>query len=101
MNSPLSWGASILATVFTAAFFVILAVVLTHSDQIKENQILLVLLGTLTAGMLQILNYFFGSSAGSKDKDLRFDTMAANAIAKPNPSAATVDLVRAASGKKK
>lgn len=98
-NSPLSWGAAVLAVVFTAAFFTLFAVVLT--TDLKENQVIMAFVGTLTAGMIQILSYFFGSSAGSKDKDMRFDTMAANAMAKPNPSAATVDLVRAAAGKKK
>jgi len=87
--------------VFTSAFFVVLSIVLVHSDTVKDNPVLLILLGTLTAGMGQILGYFFGSSAGSKDKDMRFDAIAANAMAKPNPSPAVVEMVRAASGKKK
>lgn len=98
-NSPLSWGASILATVFTVAFFVVLAVVLTHD--IKENQILLVLLGTLTAGEVQILGYFFGSSAGSKNSADRFATLAQQIVEKPNPSPSVVDAIKvAARGKK-
>ncbi|MBC7821601.1 MAG: hypothetical protein IAG10_32345, partial [Planctomycetaceae bacterium] len=52
---------------FTVAFFVVLSIVLVQSDTIKDNPVLLILLGTLTAGMGQILGYFFGSSAGSKN----------------------------------
>lgn len=99
VNSPLSWGASVLATVFTIAFFVVLAVVLTHD--IKENQILLVLLGTLTAGEVQILGYFFGSSAGSKNSADRFATLAQQIVEKPNPSPAVVDAIKAGSARKK
>ena len=100
-NSPLSWGASVLATVFTIAFFVVLAVVLVNTDTIKENPILLLLLGTLTAGELQILGYFFGSSAGSKNSADRFATLAQQVVAKPNPSPAIVEAVKVAVGKKK
>lgn len=96
-NSPLSWGASVLATVFTIAFFVVLAIVLTHD--IKENQILLVLLGTLTAGEVQILGYFFGSSAGSKNSADRFATLAQQIVEKPNPSPSVVAAISAAKKK--
>ena len=98
-NSPLSWGASILATVFTVAFFVVLAIVLTHD--IKENQILLVLLGTLTAGEVQILGYFFGSSAGSKNSADRFASLAQQVVEKPNPAPSVVDAIKASTGRKK
>lgn len=100
-NSPLSWGSSILATVFTVAFFVVLAIVLTNSDTIKDNPVLLILLGTLTAGMGQILGYFFGSSAGSKNNADRFASLATAVAEKPNPSPAVVDAVKAAAGKKR
>lgn len=96
-NSPLSWGASVLATVFTIAFFVVLAIVLTHD--IKENQILLVLLGTLTAGEVQILGYFFGSSAGSKNSADRFANLASAIVDKPNPSPSVVAAITAAKKK--
>lgn len=100
-NSPLSWGASILATVFTVAFFVVLAIVLVQSATIKDNPVLLILLGTLTAGMGQILGYFFGSSAGSKNSADRFATLAQQIVEKPNPSPAVVDAIKAGNGKKK
>ncbi len=97
VNSPLSWGAAILATVFTVAFFVLFAMVVT--TELKENQVIMAFVGTLTAGMIQILAYFFGSSAGSRDKDVRFENLASQAVARPNPSAGTIEMVRAAAGR--
>ncbi len=100
VNSPLSWGSSILATVFTVAFFVILAVVLVQSNTIKDNPVLLILLGTLTAGMGQILGYFFGSSQGSKNSSDRFASLAQQIVEKPNPSPAVVKAITSAAKKK-
>jgi hypothetical protein len=101
INSPLSWGSSILATVFTVAFFVVLSIVLVQSDTIKDNPVLLILLGTLTAGMGQILGYFFGSSAGSKNSSDRFAALATQVASQPNPSPTAVTAIKAAAGKKK
>jgi hypothetical protein len=101
VNSPLSWGSSILAIVFTSAFFVVLAIVLVQSDTIKDNPVLLILLGTLTAGMGQILGYFFGSSAGSKNSADRFASLASQVAAQPNPSPAAMSAIKTAVGKKK
>ncbi len=102
VSSPLSWGSSILAKVFTVAFFVVLAIVLVQSNTIKDNPVLLILLGTLTAGMGQILGYFFGSSAGSKNSADRFASLAQQIVEKPNPSPAVVNAItKAATGKKK
>jgi hypothetical protein len=100
-NSPLSWGSSILATVFTVAFFVVLSVVLVHSDTIKENPVLLVLLGVLASGEQQILGYFFGSSQGSKNSSDRFASLAAQIVQKPNPSPEAVSAIKTAASKKK
>lgn len=95
-HSPLAWGASILATVYTVAFLVVLCVALTHD--IKENQILLVLLGSLTAGQTMILGYFFGSSQGSKSNADRFAALASAVVEKPNPVA--VDVTKTLATKK-
>ena len=62
--------------------------------------ILLVLLGTLTAGEVQILGYFFGSSAGSKNSADRFATLASQIVDKPNPSPAAVEAIKVATRKK-
>lgn len=98
-NSPLSWGAAILATVFTVAFFVVLVIVLKDPN-IKDNPVLLILLGTLTAGEGQILGYFFGSSAGSKNSSDRFAALASQIAAQPNPSPQAVDAIKTVVKKK-
>jgi hypothetical protein len=98
-QSPLSWGASILASVFTISFFVLFVVVLT--TPLKENSVVMAFVGTLTAGMIQILGYFFGSSAGSKNSADRFATLAQQVVDKPNPSPAVVDAIKAGGGKSK
>jgi hypothetical protein len=87
--------------VFTSAFFVVLAIVLVNSDTIKDNPVLLILLGTLTAGMGQILGYFFGSSAGSKNSADRFATLATQIANQPNPSPTAVTAIKAAATAKK
>jgi len=97
-NSPLSWGAAVLATVFTVAFFVVLVIVLKDPN-IKDNPVLLILLGTLTAGEGQILGYFFGSSAGSKNSADRFATLAQQVVDKPNPSPSVVAAISASKKK--
>lgn len=99
-NSPLSWGSSLLAVVFTVAFFVVLSVVLVHSDTIKENPVLLVLLGVLASGEQQILGYFFGSSQGSKNSGDRFAALASQIAAQPNPSPQTVEAIKTVTKKK-
>lgn len=61
---------SIIATVFITGFIVILYVVFTGELSFSDTQVMLanVLLGILSAGVMQILNFFFGSSSGSKEK---------------------------------
>jgi ABC-type multidrug transport system fused ATPase/permease subunit len=98
VGSPLSWGASVLATVFTIAFFVLFAVILT--TPLKENSIIMAFVGTLTAGMIQILSFFFGSSAGSKNNADRFASLASQVAAQPNPSPQVVDAIKTAAKKK-
>lgn len=99
MNSPLSWGSSILATVFTIAFFTLFAVVLT--TPLKENNVMMAFVGTLTAGMIQILGYFFGSSVGSKNSADRFASLASQVAAQPNPSPTAITAIKAAAATKK
>ena len=60
----------ILAAVFIAGFVAILWAVFSGQAQLDEptRQIATILLGILAAGVTQILNFFFGSSSGSKQK---------------------------------
>lgn len=96
---PMQWGVTLLSSVYTIAFFVILAVVIANTDIIKENPILLLLLGTLTAGQQQIVNYFFGSSQGSKNNADRYADLASAVVNKPNPSPSVVAAIQAAKKK--
>jgi len=61
----------ILSTIFVTAFAAILYAVFTKVvalDGVQQN-IVMYLLGILSAGMVQIMNFWFGSSSGSKEKD--------------------------------
>lgn len=58
-----------LAYAYTVGYFVVLGVVMkTGVDQSMEN-IIMVLLGVLTAAQAQIMNYYFGSSSSSARKN--------------------------------
>lgn len=68
---------AVLAGVFVLGFVVVMYAVFTGSVTLEGStqQAAFILLGILSAGMTQILNFFFGSSAGSKEKTAH---MAAN-----------------------
>lgn len=100
-NSLLSWGQVSLASLFNIGFFVMLVVFVTHSEVIKENTVLALLMGCLVNNVNQTFNYFFGSSQGSKNSSDRFAALATHIAERPNPSPASVEMVRAAAGKKK
>ncbi len=95
-SSPISWGVPVLAVTYTAAFIVVLAIAMT--TELKQNEILLILLGSLASGQTMILSYFFGSSAGSKNNADRFANLASQVASQPNPSPQVVDAVKAAAG---
>ena len=57
------------AVVITVGFFVVLVLMMTGVFKATDNQSLLILLGALSAGFGQVLNFFFGSSASSQQKD--------------------------------
>jgi len=61
----------IISTIFVLAFAVILYTVFTNTLEMNDIQknITMYLLGILSAGMIQIMNFWFGSSSGSKEKD--------------------------------
>jgi len=61
----------IISTIFVLAFSVILYTVFTESIEMSDTQKTMTtyLLGILSAGMIQVMNFWFGSSSGSKEKD--------------------------------
>jgi len=64
----------VLATIYVLAFGMILYVVFTGKVALSTDQQVMAnyLLGILSAGLVQIMNFFYGSSAGSKEKTAKF-----------------------------
>lgn len=62
----------ILSTIYTVAFAVVLYMVFSGSSLIpvEMREPAMYLLGILSAGQLQIMNFWFGSSKGSQDKTI-------------------------------
>jgi len=62
----------IISVIFITAFAVILYTAFTGLTEMEETQktIVNILLGILSAGVVQVMNFWFGSSSGSKEKDL-------------------------------
>lgn len=59
----------VLAIIIVAGFFGILIAMMTGVLKVDDQQSLLILLGALSAGFGAVLNFYFGSSAGSQNKD--------------------------------
>lgn len=60
---------AILSILITIGFFGILIGMMTKQLTTEDNQALLIMLGALGAAWGAVVNYFFGSSAGSARKD--------------------------------
>lgn len=58
---------AVLAVLITVGFFGILVGMLTGELKAAENQALLIMLGALGAAWGAVVNYYFGSSHGSRD----------------------------------
>jgi hypothetical protein len=59
----------LLATVITLGFFGVLIGMMTDNLSPTETPALMMALGALMAGWGSVVNYYFGSSAGSRVKD--------------------------------
>ena len=59
----------ILAYAYTIGYFVIFATMMKTGVSDQMENIVMVLLGVLTAAQAQIMNYYFGSSSGSAQKN--------------------------------
>lgn len=60
----------ILAGIVVVGFFSILILMMMGLLNVTDQQALLILLGSLSAGFGAVLNFFFGSSRGSQNKDM-------------------------------
>jgi len=60
----------ILSGVFVGGYFVLVYALITGGFKVDSSQVALVstLIGVLTAGVANIMQFWFGSSSGSKDK---------------------------------
>jgi len=60
----------VLSYLVVVAFFGVIYLVLTHSISVQAElrDVVMVLIGNLAAAFTQVLNFRFGTSAGSKDK---------------------------------
>ena len=67
------WPQIILSSVFVVGYFFVLYYLISNHDSMPENNthmlgVFTTVLGVLTAAIPQILNFWFGSSLGSKEK---------------------------------
>lgn len=60
----------ILAIIIVSGFFGILSMMLLGVLKVSDQQALLILLGSLAAGFGAVLNFYYGSSRGSQNKDV-------------------------------
>ncbi len=60
----------ILAGIVVTGFFTILILMMMGLLTVSDQQALLILLGSLSAGFGAVLNFFFGSSRSSQNKDV-------------------------------
>lgn len=67
------WPQIILSALFISGYFGLVYALVSGVVEIPEDQQILVtaLIGVLTAGVSNIMQFWFGSSSGSKDKDLQ------------------------------
>lgn len=65
-----SYTPDILAGIVVTGFFTILILMMIGLLTVSDQQALLILLGSLSAGFGAVLNFFFGSSRSSQNKDV-------------------------------
>ena len=65
------WPQIILSTIFIVGYFIILGLLLSGNLSIPQGlgEVVMLLLGLLTREVPTIMQFWFGSSSGSKDKD--------------------------------
>lgn len=71
----LSNAPSLLAGIVVIAWAVVQGVILFHVIEDSMRELVIRVLGTLDAALLLVLNFYFGSSASSRDKDRLISTI--------------------------
>jgi hypothetical protein len=67
-GSLIAWGAPIISTMVTLGFFTILMLYM-YSPAGADNAVVTMLVGTMATSFGAVVQYWIGSSVGSKDKD--------------------------------
>ncbi|MGH9776737.1 MAG: glycoside hydrolase family 108 protein [Candidatus Acidiferrales bacterium] len=69
-NSPLRWVPSVVSLVVTVGFFGILLIMLSpYVKEASSNQLINITVGALVAAFSTVVNFWLGSSQGSRAKD--------------------------------
>lgn len=77
MHSLNDWGRVLVSVVVVVGFLAVVVLVLTTKMQGNAtSEVLLVLLGALSAAFGQVVSYWVGSSASSSAKDTTISNMA-------------------------
>lgn len=63
------WTPSVLGLAIILGFFGMLAYIMKYGMPTEGNEVMLIMVGALSAMTTQVGNFFFGSSSGSKTKD--------------------------------
>jgi lysozyme family protein len=98
-HSGIAWGAPVVSLVVTIGFFAILALLVFYSRAISADsgatvtQILNISVGTLATGFATVINFWLGSSQGSRSKDTASLQMQATHAAQIGSMIATVKSV--------
>ena len=89
-NNPLGQQQRLLSVIWVASFFVILAGMFASNilyPEIKFNEVIILLLGVVIGAVKEIMNFFFGSSAGSQSKDATIKQITESSVPPPVPVA--------------
>ncbi|GLS27588.1 hypothetical protein [Marinibactrum halimedae] len=77
------WPQIVLSSIFVLGYFSVLFFLIKHPDSLSNSNpnlmgVFSTILGVLTAAIPQILNFWFGSSLGSKEKTKGLNVVAGN-----------------------
>lgn len=99
-QSPYSWINPVLSLVIVGGFlFFVVTVFYSTQGIAQENKdIFLIAVGSLAAAFSTVIGFHFGSSSGSKQKDIIKQAEAFIDSKKPSTSALTTEAVQAATG---
>lgn len=91
LGGPMSWGAPLVSAIVTLGFFAILIVLIRGSRVTGDPNVLQIInitVGALAAAFATVVNFWLGSSQGSRQKD------AANASIQFEQAQQTKDIIR-------